>query len=133
MFNDSNYASMLGMSISPMGTHPQPHLEDEDSLINKDLSSDKEWIANPNDEESTAIHDEELNFDVDEIRDEYEDDFGVVENEIGFDDIDRDGLNNFEYDHLPNDLMWSKEPCMGANVTRSCKLVRMTWLRVVNC
>ena len=76
---------------------------------------------------------EELKHELGTVIDEYEDDFGVVDNEIGFNDIDGDGLNNFEYDHLPNELMWSKEPCMSVNVTRLCKLVRMTWLRAVNC
>ncbi|TXG49418.1 hypothetical protein EZV62_025293 [Acer yangbiense] len=31
------------------------------------------------------------------------DDFGDEDNEIELDDVDGDGLNNFEYDHLPND------------------------------
>ena len=31
------------------------------------------------------------------------DDFGDEDNEIGLDDVDWDRLNNFEYDHLPND------------------------------
>ncbi|KAK4834132.1 hypothetical protein QYF36_017480 [Acer negundo] len=38
-----------------------------------------------------------------QLIDEGEDDFGDEDNEIGFDDADGDGLNNFEYDHLPND------------------------------
>ncbi|KAK3212305.1 hypothetical protein Dsin_017011 [Dipteronia sinensis] len=59
---------------------------DEDSLINQDIPSDDELIANPNDEESTEDGDEELNLDVDEMAnkirgslqliDEGEDDFG---------------------------------------------------------
>ncbi|KAK2640975.1 hypothetical protein Ddye_022738 [Dipteronia dyeriana] len=87
--------------------------KDKDLLITKNISSDDEWIANPNDEESTKVGDKELNLDVDEMAneirgnlqliDEGEDDFGDEDNEIGFDYGDRDGLNNYEYDHLPND------------------------------
>ncbi|KAK1586795.1 hypothetical protein Q3G72_006185 [Acer saccharum] len=36
--------------------------------------------------------------------DESEDYFEEEDNEIGFNDVDGDGLNTFEYDHLPNDL-----------------------------
>ncbi|KAK0605404.1 hypothetical protein LWI29_026340 [Acer saccharum] len=87
--------------------------KDKDPLISKDLSSDDKWIANPNDEENTKVGDEELNLDVDEMAneikgslqliDEGEDDFRDEDNKIGFDDGDKDGLNNYEYYHLLND------------------------------
>ncbi|KAK3225072.1 hypothetical protein Dsin_004934 [Dipteronia sinensis] len=82
--------------------------KDDDPLINQDLPSDDEWIANPNDEESTKVGDEELNLDVDEMANEIrgEDDIGDEDNEIVFDDVDgfEDGLNNYEYDlPIPND------------------------------
>ena len=44
--------------------------KDEDPLINQDLLSDDEWIANSNDEESTEVGDEELNLEVDEMTNE---------------------------------------------------------------
>ena len=34
---------------------------------------------------------------------ECEGDCGDKDNEIGFNDVNGDGLNNFEYYHLPND------------------------------
>ncbi|KAK1560546.1 hypothetical protein Q3G72_027925 [Acer saccharum] len=89
------------------------------SILSDDWS-DTRNRANPNDEESTEVGDEELNLEVDEMANEIggslqlidggegegegEDDFGDEDNEIGFDDVDgfQDGLNNYEYD-LPND------------------------------
>lgn len=44
--------------------------KDEDPLIHEDLSSNDEWIAEPNDEENTDGGDDELNWDVDEMTNE---------------------------------------------------------------
>ncbi|KAK0607304.1 hypothetical protein LWI29_012889 [Acer saccharum] len=70
--------------------------KDEDHFIN--LPSGNEWIANPNDEESIEVGDEERNLDVDEMANEIggslqlinecENDFGDEDNEIGFNDVD---------------------------------------------